>query len=513
MTTYTVIPQDDLNLEVTVLDPAVTPTLQDDSDLDVVVQEADNPVIINITPAAVNVTSAVLSVNGFTGIVELTSTDIPEGTNLYYTDLRVDNYLQSGGVTSIDFENATQLSWNADDGTLEFPVNGEVTLQIGQENLIHVKNSSGVNLTNGTVVAVTGSSGSKLTVTIADYTDEQLSSATIAVMTQDLNNNAVGYATTEGLVRGLDTTAFAEGDTLYLDGNGTIVNTKPATPLHLVQVGWVVRSHPTEGSIFVYVKNGWELEELHDVLITNVADNQLIAWDATNDYWRNITNDYATTSYVDTADAGVLSDANSYTDGVAVTTLASANSYTDSQGFITANSTDTLTNKSGNISQWTNDAGYLTSETDNQTLSFSNPNLSISNGNTVDLSGLTPDLTGYATEAWVSALPVSTFTNDSGYITSSALTPYYTSAQVDALPVSTFTNDSGYITISALTPYYTSAQVDALPVSTFTNDAGYLTTETDSQTLSLVNNTLSISNGNSVDLGSVAPDETDGGTF
>jgi hypothetical protein len=30
-------------------------------------------------------------------------------------------------------------------------------------------------------------------------------------------------------------------------------------------------------------------------------------------------------------------------------------------GFITASSTDTLTNKSGNISQWTNDSGYLTS--------------------------------------------------------------------------------------------------------------------------------------------------------
>ena len=47
-----------------------------------------------------------------------------------------------------------------------------------------------------------------------------------------------------------------------------------------------------------------------------------------------------------------------------------------------------LTNKTGLISQWTNDAGYITSETDNQTLSFANPNISISSGNTVDLSAL-----------------------------------------------------------------------------------------------------------------------------
>lgn len=61
---------------------------------------------------------------------------------------------------------------------------------------------------------------------------------------------------------------------------------------------------------------------------------------------------------------------------------------TNTAGFITSSSSDTLTNKSGNISQWTNDAGYLTSESDSQTLSFSNPNLTISNGNTVNLSSL-----------------------------------------------------------------------------------------------------------------------------
>jgi hypothetical protein len=41
--------------------------------------------------------------------------------------------------------------------------------------------------------------------------------------------------------------------------------------------------------------------------------------------------------------------------------------WNNSYGFITASSTDTLTNKSGNISQWTNDAGYITSYTDTNT--------------------------------------------------------------------------------------------------------------------------------------------------
>ena len=44
-----------------------------------------------------------------------------------------------------------------------------------------------------------------------------------------------------------------------------------------------------------------------------------------------------------------------------------------------------------NVSAFANDAGYLTSETDSQTLTFSSPNLTISNGNTVDLSALLDD--------------------------------------------------------------------------------------------------------------------------
>lgn len=70
--------------------------------------------------------------------------------------------------------------------------------------------------------------------------------------------------------------------------------------------------------------------------------------------------------------------------------LTNGAGYTTNTGTVTPTSTDTFTNKSGNISQWTNDAGYITSETDNQTLSFANPNLSISSGNSVDLSALTP---------------------------------------------------------------------------------------------------------------------------
>jgi hypothetical protein len=82
---------------------------------------------------------------------------------------------------------------------------------------------------------------------------------------------------------------------------------------------------------------------------------------------------------------------------------ANANDIAIDATVVTLDGTQTLTNKSGNISQWTNDSGYLTAETDSQTLSFSTPTLTISNGNNVDLSTLTTGL--------ITASSTDTFTN------------------------------------------------------------------------------------------------------
>ena len=147
---------------------------------------------------------------------------------------------------------------------------------------------------------------------------------------------------------------------------------------------------------------------------------------------------------------------------------------TNTAGFITSSSSDNLTNKTGAISQWTNDVGYITSETDSQTLSFLNPNLAISNGNTVNLSALT-----------TTSLPFSSITS-----TPTTLSGYGITDGITASSTDTFTNKSGNI-------------------SQWTNDAGYLTSETDSQTLTFNDPNLSISNGNSVDLSSLSANPFD----
>ena len=79
-----------------------TTTQQGDSNLAVTLTENDT-IKLNITPAAVTITSAVASVNGATGAVVLSTSDIAEGSNLYYTDGRADARISNNLLDEDDF--------------------------------------------------------------------------------------------------------------------------------------------------------------------------------------------------------------------------------------------------------------------------------------------------------------------------------------------------------------------------------------------------------------------------
>ena len=103
---------------------------------------------------------------------------------------------------------------------------------------------------------MTGASGNALTIALADATDAITSLSTIGVATEDIADNASGMVTMIGLVRGIDTSAFSEGDTLYLSETaGTLTATSPVYPAQSIKVAVVVRDHATMGSIFVHVEN------------------------------------------------------------------------------------------------------------------------------------------------------------------------------------------------------------------------------------------------------------------
>ena len=172
---------------------------------------------------------------------------------------------------------------------------GGLPLELGFENLVLVYNNTGSALTKGQVVSITGAQGQQPTVGLSVNTSEALSRDTIGVVQETIPNADTGYVCTFGVVTNLNTYGTTAGDPLYLSNvAGGFTSTQPVAPAQTVALGWVVRvsSTPssTDGQIFVSVRNGWELEELHNVLITSPSNNQVLVYNSTNNLWVNTSN-------------------------------------------------------------------------------------------------------------------------------------------------------------------------------------------------------------------------------
>ena len=198
------------------------------------------------------------------------------------------------------------MRWNDTDGTLDLGLKGgNVTLQVGQEQVVRVVNKTATNVNlleaNYQAVRVTGAQGQRLKIDLALATNDALSAETIGLVTETINNNQQGFITTSGLIRGINTTGslqgetWADGDIVYLSPTtaGNITNIKPTAPNHIVIIGYVIHSHITQGSIFVKVDNGYELEELHNVTSTNyttpIDTDSVLTYDVTNSIWKRLT--------------------------------------------------------------------------------------------------------------------------------------------------------------------------------------------------------------------------------
>jgi ribosomal protein L35AE/L33A len=153
--------------------------------------------------------------------------------------------------------------------------------------LQYVRNQTGATVTKGTVVYISGATGNTSTISKAIATTDGTSAQTLGLIKDDIANNGFGYVVVFGKVSGLNTSAYNEGNQLYLSPTvaGTYTTTKPYAPYHLVYIGIVTRSHPNQGTIEVRVQNGYELDEIHDVSAQNPSDGDVLQYVASTDLW------------------------------------------------------------------------------------------------------------------------------------------------------------------------------------------------------------------------------------
>jgi hypothetical protein len=116
-----------------------------------------------------------------------------------------------------------------------------------------VKNTSGSTLNIGTPVYATGSVGASGATEIAGANASNAATMpAIGVLEQTLLNNGEGFAVPLGMVRGLNTSAYAMNGVVYVAAGGGLTPTRPTGTTELVQnIGRVVRVHASTGELLV----------------------------------------------------------------------------------------------------------------------------------------------------------------------------------------------------------------------------------------------------------------------
>jgi hypothetical protein len=154
----------------------------------------------------------------------------------------------------------------------------------------YVTNAEAVTITKGQVVYIFGAQGDRASVKLAKNTSDTFSSKTLGIVRADIAAGQAGWVTTQGQVSGINLGAYSPGDILWLDSvPGGFTKIRPQAPLHGVFVGVVERANVGNGLIYIKPQNGVELEELHDVALTNKLNNQVLAYTASTGIWENKT--------------------------------------------------------------------------------------------------------------------------------------------------------------------------------------------------------------------------------
>lgn len=185
------------------------------------------------------------------------------------------------------------LFWDSGDGLPATVLNANVSIGLGQEQVALVKNATGSSIAKGKVVYISGAQGQRPTITLSDADTETTSSKTFGVTAEAIADGAEGFVTTFGVLRGVNTDGLTEGAPIWLSTTaGNFTTSVPEEPAHSVFIGYVVKAHESSGEIFVNIQNGYELTELHGVVIENdgaLTDNEVLAYDTASGLWKNQT--------------------------------------------------------------------------------------------------------------------------------------------------------------------------------------------------------------------------------
>ena len=163
-----------------------------------------------------------------------------------------------------------EVAWNTDESTLDIALTDNVTLQVGQEELVKVFNNTPSLIANGRVAMVTGTNGNSGHILIGLHNGTKVNAKRIiGIVTEDIHSNTAGFVTRNGKVKGLCTNGsiygetWVDGDILYLkpNDNGALTNIEPNDSEVKMPIAMVIKAHGTNGTLYVRTSG---IDENHD---------------------------------------------------------------------------------------------------------------------------------------------------------------------------------------------------------------------------------------------------------
>lgn len=178
-----------------------------------------------------------------------------------------------------------QIKYNPETKSFSGKTSADTEYDFGLEVIKYVKNNQGADILNGKVVYVSGGQGKNVLVKLATTTDQDIAQRAFAVATQNIST--FGFVCTYGAVRGINTSAFAEGDRLYLSTNGNVTNVEPVAPTPKIFIGICTYSHAINGEIDVQIRPIARLSKLSDVHSPTNATGNVLKWNDTTKRYEN----------------------------------------------------------------------------------------------------------------------------------------------------------------------------------------------------------------------------------
>ena len=501
----------------------------------------------DIATLQADIANAIVTANSYTdsavsvGTGSLTTDDVPEGANLYYTDARVDARIPTTLSSFANDSNFATIAYT-DQSELDaklYTDAREIAITSAYTSAIAAASSAGSSGSN----AYTDQEVANAITTMTLYTDQEVANA-ITTMTAYTDQAELDAVTTANAYTDTAKASAISTSNLYTDNALTNAIIKDvSSSQHWVDLGantalyWgtsdtnitgnsgTIDMKPNGSSVASFETTGLVVDLLKDIRYqknnnvytklkfrgtVNSSDHTIYIPDASGDmaltsdlpastddlpegnnrlYYEEgrvqyylATNGWAHSTSVATADQAVEAAANTYTDNEVATALASANTYTDSQVANLVDSApavlDTLNELAAALGDDPNFATTISNDIGTK-VSKSGDTMT----GDLTLAGAPTSANHAATKSYVdSAVASGTGALDTDVIPEGASNLYYTDARVDArIPtnVSAFTNDSNYALTSQLfSGSYSDLTNTPTNISAFINDENYIAKET-----------------------------------